>query len=81
MDQIHLYAFETLGYWTIWVDVADVGDDGETRRSMLYRGTHVPIDDEDPEVRAVLILHQVESDLNQAIRGELDTLAERPAGH
>lgn len=81
MDQIHLYAYESLGHWNIAVDISSVGHFGEMNRSMVYRGEHVPIDEEDPLVRTVLILHQVESDLNQAIRGELDTLADRPAHH
>lgn len=74
MDQIHLYAFETLGTWTISVSHLEVRDNGENRDSMVYRGQHVPIDEEDPLIRTVLILHQVESDLNAAIRGDLDTL-------
>lgn len=81
MEQYHLYAYETLGTWNITMGCHTIGDDGEQRRSDIYRGRHVPIDEEDPLIRAVLILHQVESDLNQAIRGELDTLAERPASH
>lgn len=81
MDQYHLYAYEALGNWHISLSRRLVGDNGETRDEDIYRGDHVPIDEEDPLVRAVLLLHQVYTDLNQALMGELDTLAERPAHH
>lgn len=81
MDQIHLYAYEALGMWNISVKVTETRDDGEMGRSDIYRGTHVAIDEQDPLVRTVLILHQVYTDLNQALMGELDTLADRPPHH
>lgn len=81
MDQIHLYAYETLGAWHITVKIMALTDKGERWDSVIYRGDHVLIDEQDPEIRTVLILDQVTRDLNMAIRGELDTLAERPMEH
>lgn len=81
VDQLHLYAYEALGWWHISVTWRTLADDMQDRDALLYRGTHVPIDEEDPEVRAVLLLDQVSRDLSAAIRGELDTLAPRPVEH
>lgn len=81
MDQYHLYAYESLGMWSIAVGRLAIGHDGKVRDEMIYRGDHVPIDEEDPLIRTVLLLSQVVNDLNSAIRGELDTLADRPACH
>lgn len=81
MDQVHLYAYETLGHWQIVVGYRIVPDDGEAITGDLYRGTHVAIDEQDPQVRTVLLLDQVVRDLNQAIMGELDTLGPRPMEH
>lgn len=81
MDQLHVYAYESLGYWHIAVSWLALDELGESRETALYRGSHVPIDDDDPEVRAVLLLDQVSRDLGAAIRGELDTLAPRAIEH
>lgn len=81
MEQYHLYAYEALGLWHISLTVRTFSDELESTDITLYRGTHVAIDEEDPEVRAVLILSQVGYDLNQAIRGNMDILADRPPHH
>lgn len=67
MDQIELRAYETLGFWSIAVIVVSTGDDGQVTRAPLYLGDHVPIDDEDPLVRTVLLLSQVASDLTDCM--------------
>lgn len=81
MDQFALEAFACLDYWQINVDRRHQLEGGEWVTDKLYRGHHVPIDDEDPLIRAVLLLHQVVSDLEQAIRDDSDMLADRPMSH
>lgn len=81
MDEYLLEAYETLGLWSIRLKRRGVGDDGKVRWSLMYIGTHVGIDEEDPEIRAELLLHQVYTDLQAAKRGELDMLAERQPHH
>lgn len=81
MDQIHLYAYESLGYWHLALSYSIIGDYGEPLTGDLYRGSHVPIDEQDPQIRTVLLLDQVSRDLQAAIRGELDTLGPRPVEH
>lgn len=81
MDQLHVYAYESLGYWHITARYTVLTDTDEALSGDLYRGDHVPIDEEDPQVRTVLLLDQVTRDLNQAIMGEIDTLAPRPVEH
>lgn len=81
MDEYTLHAWEVLGLWSISLKQRYVGDDGKVRWKLLYTGTHVLIDEEDPQIRAELLMHQVYTDLERANRGELDILAERPAHH
>lgn len=81
MQQYHLYAYETLGQWHITMDFRDLNDREMPGTQLLYRGDHVPIDDDDPLIRAELILHQVLSDVAMANQGNMDILADRPASH
>lgn len=81
MDQYILQAYESLGAWHITVTRRWIGDDGENRSGLIYRGDHVPIDEEDPQVRAVLLLSQVTYDLSDAIRDGTDMLADRAIWH
>lgn len=81
MEQYTLYAYEALGVWQITMGRQVFDQMEPNRHDLIYRATHVPIDEEDPLIRAELILHQVLHDLEAASRGELDILAERPPGH
>lgn len=81
MEQYHLYAYEGLGVWQIAMTRRQVGDDSQPREQLLYRGDHVLIDEQDPLIRAELILHQVLHDIEQANRGNLDILEERATSH
>lgn len=81
MDQLHLYAYETMGVWSIAVSYDRAKDDGLRIREDIYRGDHVAIDEQDPLLRAVLILSQVESDLSEAIRDNLDSVVRTTVGH
>jgi hypothetical protein len=81
MDQYLVEAVEALGYWMITVTHRRWDNAQEWWDEVIYRGRHVPIDEKDPQVRTVLLLHQVHADLSQAIRDDTDMLAERPAHH
>lgn len=81
MDQLHLYAYESLGVWSITASYDRAQDNGLRSRNDIYRGDHVAIDEEDPLIRAVLLLHQVTSDLEMAIRDNLDSVARESVGH
>lgn len=81
MEQYTLEAYEALGYWQINVKRRYKSQVLGWDEELIYRGQHVPIDEEDPLVRAVLLLHQVHTDLSQAIRDDTDMLADRPAHH
>lgn len=81
MDQYTLEAYEALGHWQINLVHRHYGKPEDWWDELIYRGQHVPIDEEDPLVRAVLLLHQVYQDLNGALMGEVDILADRPPHH
>jgi len=83
MEAFELRAYETLGHWTIilvrvWEPVP-----GQIERSLVYRGDHVPIDDEDTTVRAALLLHQVYTDLDWALSHDPHSgvVSNYPVGH
>lgn len=63
MEAFELRAYEVLGYWTVVLIRVIAPEEGEVQRELLYHGDHVPIDDEDPQIRAVLVLSQVVQDL------------------
>lgn len=81
MDEYILHAWEVLGLWSITMKQRFVADNGEVRWRLVYTGTHVLIDEEDPEIRAELLMHQVYTDLSAANQGNMDILAERPPHH
>lgn len=81
MDQLHVYAYEALGHWHISASYTILPEQGEPLTGDLYRGSHVGIDEQDPQVRTVLLLDQVTRDLNQAIMGEIDSLGSRRVEH
>jgi hypothetical protein len=67
MEAYELRAYEVLGFWTLVLIRVWQRDDGTVERSLVYRGDHVPIDEEDPTLRAALLLHQVYTDLDWAL--------------
>lgn len=81
MDQYILEAYEALGYWQIGLKRRALSEFGEWTEELIYRGHHVPIDEDDPQVRSVLLLSQVTYDLSDAIRDGTDMLADRPPHH
>lgn len=81
MDQLHCYAYESMGVWSITVSMDRMKDNGLRTREDIYRGDHVAIDEEDPLVRAVLLLSQVTSDLDMAIQDNLDSVVRETVGH
>lgn len=67
MEQYQFQAFEALGHWTITVSRRFIGDNGQQWHETLYRGDHVAIDEEDPVVRAVLLLGRACGDLSWSL--------------
>lgn len=63
MEAYEFRAYEFLGEWTLVLKRAVTDDDGHTTRDLLYHGEAHPIDETDPQMRAILLLSQVTSDL------------------
>lgn len=68
MDGYTIQIWEVMGYWTIVATRLYEDDQQMPFRELLYKGEHVPIDDDDPALRLTLLLSQVCSDLEEYLR-------------
>lgn len=73
MDAYELRAYETCGYWTMVLVRVFSDDRGHVTRELLYKGDHVPIDETDALLRAVLLMERVSADLETVLAADFQT--------